>query len=60
MANKYTDAQKKASLKYQQERAQIKITVTKEQREKYQELAAEKGMSMTELIVSLLEKECDL
>ena len=59
VANRYTDAQKKASMKYQQERAQIKITVSKKQREKYQELAAERNMSMTELIVSLLEKECD-
>lgn len=59
MANKYTDAQKKASMKYQQDRAQIKITISKEQRDKYQALAKNKGMSMTELIVKLLEKECD-
>lgn len=58
MANKYTDAQKKASMKYQQDRAQIKITVSKDQRDKYQALAKDKGISLTELIVKLLDQEC--
>lgn len=55
MAEKYTEAQKKASLKYQADKAQIKITVSKEQRERYQKLAADRGLSLTELIVKLLE-----
>lgn len=57
MAEKYTEAQYRASMKYQQDRAQIKITVDKEQREKYQAYAKEKGISLTELIVNLLENE---
>lgn len=55
MAEKYTEAQKRASLKYQADKAQIKITVSKAQREKYQKLAADRGVTLTELIVSLLE-----
>lgn len=55
MAEKYTEAQKRASLKYQADKAQIKITVTPEQRESYQKLASERGKSLTQLIVDLLE-----
>lgn len=55
MAEKYTEAQKRASLKYQSEKAQIKITVTPEQRDKYQKLAADRGVTLTKLIVDLLE-----
>ena len=56
MANKYTDAQKKASLKYQADKAQIKITVTPEQRERFQKLASDRNKSLTKLIVDLLEE----
>lgn len=55
MAEKYTEAQKRASLKYQADKAQIKITVSTEQREKYKKLAESKGVTLTELIVGLLE-----
>lgn len=55
MSGKYTDAQKKASLKYQSGMAQIKITVTKEKRDLYKQLADDKNMSLTSLIVKLLE-----
>lgn len=55
MANKYTEAQKRASLKYQRDKAQIKITVSVEDRERYQKLAADRGMSLTSLIKSLLD-----
>lgn len=55
MAEKYTEAQKRASIKYQKERAQIKITIPKEQRERWQKHAAQKGISMTELITELIE-----
>lgn len=55
MAEKYTEAQKRASLKYQSNKAQIKIWVSIEQREKYKKLASDKGVSLTELIVSLLD-----
>ena len=55
MANKYTEAQKRASLKYQADKAQIKITVTPDQRDRYQKLASDRGKSLTQLIVDLLE-----
>lgn len=55
MGEKYTEAQKRASLKYQANKAQIKITVSPDQRERYQKLASSRGKSLTELIVELLE-----
>ena len=57
MGREYTEAQKKASLAYQQNKAQIKITVSKEQRDQYQKHAESKGISLTALIVELLEKD---
>lgn len=57
MGKEYTEAQKRASLKYQQNNAQIKITVTKEQRDKYQAHAEKNQVSLTNLIVNLLENE---
>ncbi len=57
MGSKYTDAQKKASLNYQKNKAQIKFTVSTEQREKYQEYAKSQNTNLTKLIVDLLEKE---
>ena len=57
MGAKYTEAQKKASLNYQKDKAQIKFTVSLEQREKYQEYAKTKNTNLTKLIVDLLEKE---
>lgn len=56
MAEKYTEAQKRASLKYQADKAQLKITVTTEQRDKYQKLASDRGVTLTKLIIDLLEK----
>lgn len=57
MGGTYTEAQKKASLNYQKSKAQIKITVNKEQRDRYQEYAKNINKSLTNLIVDLLEKE---
>ena len=57
MGNKYTEAQKRASLAYQQDMAQIKITVTKEMREKYHAHAKSKGMTLTNLITTLLYQD---
>ena len=57
MANKYTEAQKKASYKYQADKVKIQILVSPEQRETYKALASSRGLSLTQLIVSLLEKE---
>jgi hypothetical protein len=55
MANKYTEAQKKASYKYQADKVKIQILVSPEQREKYKALANSKGLSLSQLIVKLLE-----
>jgi predicted DNA binding CopG/RHH family protein len=57
MGGKYTDAQKKAILKYQENKTTIKITITPDQKEKYKQLAENKGLNLTQLIVNLLEKE---
>ena len=55
MANKYTEAQKRATLKYQADKVKIQILVTPEQREKYKALASSKGLSLSQLIIKLLE-----
>lgn len=61
MGRKYTDAQKKAILKYQEDKVKIQILVTPEQRKKYKKLAELKGYnSLTQLIINLLEKECEV
>ena len=56
MANKYTEAQKRASYKYQEDKVKIQILVTPEQRDKYKALASSRGLSLTQLIVNLLEE----
>lgn len=56
MAEKYTEAQKRASLKYQANMAQIKLTVTPEQRERLQALAAKCDTSVTQSILYMLDE----
>lgn len=55
MGAEYTEAQKKASYKYQKGKVKIQILVTEEQRNQYKEKAAAQGLSLTQLIVKLLE-----
>lgn len=57
LAEKYTEAQKRAILKYQANKVKIQILVTPEQREKYKALANSKELNLTQLIVNLLDKE---
>lgn len=59
MGEKYTAAQKRASLKYQENKAQIKITVDKEQRDKYKRHAESKNTTLTGLIIELLNKDME-
>lgn len=59
MGNKYTEAQKRASLNYQKDKAQIKITVSKEQRDNFQRHAERKKTTLTALIVDLLNKDME-
>ena len=60
MGGKYTEAQKKATLKYQENKSVIKITVTPDQKEKYKKLAESKGLSLTQLIIELLNKDMEV
>lgn len=56
----YNEAQKKATQKYNAKAYdQLKIQVKKGKRELYKEHAKSKGMSLTELIVSLLDKDME-
>lgn len=55
MGRSYTEAQKKAILKYQENKVKIQILVEKDQRDRYKEKAEQKGMSLTQLIIHLLE-----
>lgn len=55
MAGKYTEAQAKASRKYQSKTVSIQIRVTEEKREEYRKQAKAKGMSLSEYIIDKLE-----
>lgn len=57
MGRKYTEAQKKASLTYQRNKAQIKITTEIEQRDEIKKYAESKGMSVTELFLGLIKED---
>lgn len=59
MGNKYTEAQAKATRKYLAKTVSIQIRVTEEQRDKYKAAASNKGMSLSQYIISLLNKEVD-
>ena len=56
MGKEYTEAQKRASYKYQADKVKIQILVTPEQREKYKALASSRGLNLTQLIIQLLEE----
>lgn len=56
MAEKYTEAQKRASLKYQADKVTIQIRVKPEKREEYRAKAKAKGLDLTKLIIKLLEE----
>lgn len=57
MGAKYTEAQKKASIKYQEDKVKVQILLKPEQRQKYHDYAKSKNTSLTKLIIELLEKE---
>lgn len=57
MGAKYTEAQKKATLKYQENKVKIQITVNPDQRERFHEFAKSQNTNLTQLIIDLLEKE---
>jgi predicted HicB family RNase H-like nuclease len=55
----YSEAQKKATLKYREKVDIVKLTVDmkREEREKYKVQAAEHGMSLSAYIIHLLEED---
>lgn len=56
----YTEAQKKASIKYMAEKTDdIRLRVPKGLKEKYQSEAEKRGLSMTKFIVECVEKELE-
>ncbi|MDO4479057.1 MAG: DUF1778 domain-containing protein [Lachnospiraceae bacterium] len=56
MAGNYTEAQKKATLKYMSKTVSIQIRVTSDQREKYRKAAEAQGLSLSQYIIKLLEE----
>ena len=54
----YTEAQKKASIKYMAEKTDdIRLRVPKGLKEKYKAEAEKRGISMTQFIINCIEKE---
>ena len=54
----YTEAQKKASIKYMSEKTDdIRLRVQKGLKDKYRIEAEKRGMSMTQFIIGCVEKE---
>lgn len=54
----YTEAQKKASIKYITEKTDdIRLRVPKGLKDKYKKEAEARGMSMTQFIIDCVEKE---
>ena len=58
MGDKYTDAQKKASIKYLKEKTDsIQIRTQKGVKERWKSAAAERGKSLNQFIVDTMEHE---
>ena len=58
MGDKYTDAQKKATLKYLSEKTDsVQIRTPKGTKEKWREAAAARGKSLNQFIVDTMEAE---
>ena len=60
MKTYYTEAQKKASIKYMKEKTDdIRLRVPKGLKEKYSKEAKSRGISMTKFIIECVEKEIE-
>ena len=58
MGDKYTDAQKKASIKYLREKTDsIQIRTQKGMKDRWKNAAAERGKSLNQFIVETMENE---
>lgn len=56
MGAKYTEAQKKATAKYQKTLANISIKVSKEEYTKYKEAAERRGQSLREFVLTSMQE----
>lgn len=56
MSGKYTEAQKRATLKYLSQWTTIRVRVSEEKREEYRQKAQRAGKSMNQFIIDLLEE----
>lgn len=52
----YSDARRRATLKYRQERGQIVLTMTKEEKERIQNAAKDSGQSVNKFILDIVFK----
>ncbi len=60
MGSKYTDAQKKASIKYLQEKTDdIRIRVPKGTKERWKQAAETKDVSLTQFVIDAVESVVD-
>lgn len=57
MGGMYTQSQAKAIKKYREKFVNIQIQVSAEKREEYKEKASQKGKSLTQYIIDLIEKD---
>lgn len=58
MGGKYTDAQKRASVKYLTDKTDnLQVRIPKGYKERYKEHAKQRGKSLTSLIIELLERD---
>lgn len=56
LAEKYTEARARSIRKYLDKTVAIQIRVTEEKRDQYKRSAQEKGLSLTQYIIKLLEE----
>ena len=54
--SRYTEAQHRATNKYRQERAQVVLVMTKQEREKIQQAATDAGQSVNKFILDKVLK----
>lgn len=54
--SRYTEAQRRATLKYRQERAQIMVTTTKQNKERITQAAQDAGQSVNQFILDKVLK----